>query len=148
MRNLKMILFVLLVMANYNISSAQKPAVVLNDKSGWHKIGETTVNFTTENDQILVIGANKFSAVKIKVTDAPVNFKSFEIHFDKGNVQNIAIGQNIKSPGETKDIQLDGDGERIIKKVTFTYHTANANASKKAHIELWGLKTNPDKNDK
>lgn len=146
MKNLKIILFVLFLAANS--VSAQQPGVVLSDKSGWHKIGETTVNFKTENDEILVIGANRFSAIKIKVTDAPVNFKSFDIYFNKGDMQSVAIGENIKAQGETRVIQLDGKGERIIRKVTFRYNTAAGNAGNRAHLELWGLKTNPDKKKK
>lgn len=146
MKNLKIILFVLSLAANS--VSAQQPGVVLSDKSGWHKIGETTVNFKTENDEILVIGANRFSAIKIKVTDAPVNFKSFDIYFNKGDMQSVAIGENIKAQGETRVIQLDGKGERIIRKVTFRYNTAAGNAGNRAHLELWGLKTNPDKKKK
>lgn len=146
MKNLKIILFVLFLAANS--VSAQQPGVVLSDKSGWHKIGETTVNFKTENDEILVIGANRFSAIKIKVTDAPVNFKSFDVYFNKGDMQSVAIGENIKAQGETRVIQLDGKGERIIRKVTFRYNTAAGNAGNRAHLELWGLKTNPDKKKK
>jgi hypothetical protein len=144
MKNLKTIMIVLLLTANFT-AFAQKPAVVLNDKSGWHKLGETTVDFTHEKDEIIVIGASRFSAIKIKVTDAPVNFTSFEINFDKGDKQNVSIGENIKAPGESKVVQLDGNGERTIRKVIFRYNTANNNAGKKAHIELWGLKTNSDK---
>lgn len=146
MKNLKIILFVLFLAVNS--VSAQQPGVVLSDKSGWHKIGETKVNFKTETDEIIVIGANRFSAIKIKVTEAPVNIKSFDIHFDKGDVQSVTIGENIKAPGETRVIQLDGKGERIIRKVTFRYNTAAGNAGNRAHLELWGLKTNPDKKKK
>ena len=145
MKNLKTIMFVLLVAANFNTVFAQKPAVVLNDKSGWHKIGETKVDFTHEKDEIVVIGASRFSALKIKVTDAPVNFKSFEVNFDKGDMQNVSIGESIKAPGESRVVQLDGNGERIIRKVIIRYNTATNNDGKKAHRELWGLKTNSDK---
>ena len=148
MKNLKTILFVLFLTASYNTVLAQKPAVVLNDKSGWHKIGETRVDFTHDSDEIMVIGANKFSSVKIKVTDAPVNLKSFDIYFDKGDVQNVSIGESIKAPGESRIVQLEGNSERVIKKMVLRYNTANSNAGKKAHVEIWGLKTNPDKKGK
>ena len=145
MKNLKIIVFILLLVANYNTVSAQQPGVVLSDKSGWHKIGETTANFSHEKDEILIVGASRFSQIKIKVTDAPVNIQSFDIHFDKGDVQNVTVGEQIKAPGETKVVQLDGKGERIIRKITFRYHTPGATTDKKAHIEVWGLKTNADK---
>jgi hypothetical protein len=145
MKNLKLILYVLLMVVNYATVAAQVPAVVLNDKSGWHKIGETTVNFRTEMDNMVVIGANKFSAIKIKVTDAPVNLKALDIYFDKGDMQRVDIGQDIKAPGESRLVELDGKGERIIRKVMFRYNTVENNSQKRAHMELWGLKTNPDK---
>lgn len=148
MKNLKTILFVLLLAGNYTTVSAQQPGVVLSDKSGWHKIGETKVNFKTETDEIIVIGANRFSAIQIKVTEAPVSIKSFDIHFDKGDMQSVTIGENIKAPGKTRIIQLDGKGERIIRKVMFRYNTAAGNSGKRAHLELWGLKTNPGKKNK
>jgi hypothetical protein len=148
MKNIKIILFVLLITASYSKTFAQKPAVVLSDKEGWHKIGETIVNFKSETDEIMVIGANRFQSVKIKVTDAPVNLKSLDIYFDKGDKQSVAVGQDIKDPGETRLVQLDGNGERVVRKVILTYNTATGNTGKKAHVELWGLKTNPDKKNK
>lgn len=144
MKNLK-ILFVLLIAANFSKTFAQTPGVVLSDKSGWHKIGETIVNLNAETDEILVIGANRFQSVKIKVTHAPVKLKSFDIYFDKGDKQSVAVGQDIKSPGETRVVQLDGNGERVVRKVILTYNTAKANSDTRAHVELWGLKTNSDK---
>jgi hypothetical protein len=146
MKNIKIVLFVLLVAATYSKTFAQEPAVVVSDKEGWHKIGETTVDFKTETDEILVLGANRFQSVKIKVTDAPINLVSFVIYFESGDNQNVAIGEEIKSPGETRVVSLSG-GERTIKKITFTYKTLPNNKDRRAHVELWGLKTNKDKKD-
>jgi hypothetical protein len=145
MKSIKILLVVLLAAANHTKTIAQQPAVVLSDKEGWHKIGETTVNFKTETDEIMVIGANRFESVKIKVTDAPVYLQSFDIYFDKGDMQSVTIGEDIKSPGETRTVQLDGKGERVVRKVAFRYKTAAGNAGNRAHVELWGLKTNSAK---
>lgn len=134
-------------MAGYTRTSAQVPDVVLSDKTGWHKIGETTVDFTTETDKISVLVADRFQSVKIKVTKAPINLVSFVIYFESGDNQNVKIGKDIKSPGETKVVALNG-GERSIKKVTFIYKTIPNSKDKKAHVELWGLKTNLDKKNK
>ena len=56
----------------------------------------------------------------------------------------VKIGQNIKNPGETRVVSLNG-GERSIKKIVLTYKTVPNSKDQKAHLELWGLKTNPDK---
>ena len=143
----KIILLALLAIISYTRTSAQDPDVVLSDKTGWYKIGETTVDFATETDKILVLGADRFQSIKIKVADAPINLVSFVIYFESGDNQNVTIEKDITSPGETQVVALDG-GERRIKKIAFIYKTIPNSEDKKAHIELWGLKTNLDKMNK
>lgn len=139
----KIVLIILLAITNCAGIFAQQPAVVLSDKEGWHKIGETTVDFKTETDEIMVIGADRFQFIKIKVNDAPIKLTSFDIYFEAGDKQSVTIGEEIKVPGETRTVKLNG-GERSIKKITFMYKSINSQ-NKKAHVELWGLKTNADK---
>jgi len=140
----KLIILTFLLTGSCTLVFAQKPGVVISDKEGWHKIGETIVNFKTDTDAVLVMGADRFAFVKIKITDAPVHLMSFEIQFENGEKQAVTIGKEIKAPGETHVVQLNG-GERRIKKVTFAYKTAANTRDKKAHVELWGMKTNTDK---
>lgn len=140
----KLILFSLLVAGSYGTMFSQKPGVVVSDKEGWHKIGETTVDFTTEIDEIAVIGADKFSSVKLKVEKAPIRLETFDIVFENGTKQSVNILTDLKAPGETREVKIDG-GERSIKKVTFVYKTVANMKDKKAHVELWGHKTNDDK---
>lgn len=136
MKNPFLFLVVLLTM---QLSSAQKPAVILNDKPGWHKIGETTVNFRTESDEILLIGADRFTALKFKVTDAPVLIKSIEVFFDKGDTQKIPVEMTLKASGESDAVPLEG-GERKVKRISFIYKTLSNPADNKARIEVSGLK--------
>lgn len=137
---MKKLFLMLLVIAAQTQMWAQKPKVVTSDKAGWHKIGETSVDFKTETDEILVIGANRFQSLKIKVTDAPIKLVSIDVYFDKGDMQSVAIGQEFKGAGETKDIPLTGTGERNVQKVVFRYNTPTDSKGKKGHVELWGLK--------
>ncbi|TRW23091.1 hypothetical protein FMM05_15485 [Flavobacterium zepuense] len=140
---MKKLLLVLLLVASQPQAWAQKPKIVASDKSGWHKIGETTVDYKTETDEILVIGANRFKSLQVKVTTATVNLESINISFDKGENQSVAIGKEIKAPGESRIIDLTGTGERNVKKVVFKYKTLSTagDSNKKARVELWGLKT-------
>lgn len=123
---------------------AQQPAVVISDKTGWHKIGETKVDFTKDHDEVAVMGADKFASMKFKVTDAPIDIISAEIFYESGDNQKVNLGYAIKSPGESKVIDLNG-GERAIKKIVFNYKTIPNYKDKKAHVEIWGNKTNTDK---
>ena len=139
----KIILFALLVVTNYTDLLAQTPKVIISDKKGWHKIGETTVDFKTETDEISVIGADRFRSIQIRVTDAPINLVSFDIYFEEGDKQSVTVGKEIKAPGETDAVKLNG-GEQSIKKIIFVYKTVANHKDDKAHVELWGHKTNAD----
>jgi hypothetical protein len=138
----KLVLMLLLVASSANLL-AQTPKVVVNDKDGWHKIGETTVSFDKDSDKIPIIGANRFAAIKIKVTEAPIRLESFEIAYGDNEKKNVKIGHEIKTQGETSVAYLDG--EKVIKRVDLYYKTLEHGNHKKAHVEVWGLKTNPDK---
>lgn len=140
--NKKFIFMLLAIMGNLGLVYAQTPAVVASDSKGWHKIGEKTVSLKTERDEIAVMGSDKFATLKFKVTDAPINLVSVEVTFENGDKQDVNIKQEIKSPGESRTIDLKGGAERSIKKITFVYKTLANNKDEKAHVEIWGLKTN------
>lgn len=77
-----MIIMVLAVAGWLGKTSAQTPAVIWSDKAGWHKIGEKIVDLKMEEDEVLVLGADKFSALKFKVTDASIEILSAEVVFE------------------------------------------------------------------
>jgi hypothetical protein len=139
-------LFTLLCAAFTTVICAQEPAVVVSDKTGWHKIGETTVDFQKEEDEVAVLLADKFAALKFKVTGASIQIEDLDVIFEEGDKQNIRIGYAIKAEGsESRPIDLKGGAERSIKRIVFRYKTVDKNETKKAHVEIWGKKTNPDK---
>ncbi len=141
----KIIVIVLLAIVGMNNSAmAQNPKVVVSDKKGWHKIGETTVDFAKDRDEILVIGADRFASLIFKVTEAPVNLIDIEVFYESGDNQKVNINFPIKVAGQSKEIDLNG-GERSIKKIVFVYKTLPNRKDVKAQVEIWGLKTNTDK---
>lgn len=139
----KVILMLFVAIFGITTLSAQTKLVV-SDKTGWHKIGETTVDFTKERDEITVIGADKFASLIFKVTDAPINIMDLEIFYESGENQKVSVNFPVKAPGQTKEIDIKG-GERAIKKIVFVYKTISNKKDEKAHVEIYGLKTNVDK---
>jgi hypothetical protein len=125
-------LFILMV-------KAQKPEIIMSNKPGWHKIGETTVNFKTDKDALLVLGADKFKSILIKVTDAPIHLDDLEVYYESGNKQDVQIRSDFKKGGESHVIDLNGLG-RNLKKVAFKYRTVPNWKGDKAHVELYGYK--------
>lgn len=127
---------------------AQQPAVVINDQKGWHKIAETKVSFEKETDEVEVLLADKFASLKFKVTDAPIDLRELMVYFDDGSEQKITIGSHLKKAGESsREIDLRGQEEKDIKRIVLSYNTVKTHRGKKAHMEIWGKKTNADKAD-
>jgi hypothetical protein len=125
---------------------AQKPAVVASDKKGWHKIGESTADFSKDHDEISVMVADRFASLKFKVTDAAIEIVDIDVIFEEGDSQNIKVGYAVKTPGsESNEIDLKGGSERNLHKIIYRYRSLPNRKDKKAHIEVWGKKTNTDK---
>ena len=147
MKKTLMILFA--IAASYGIANAQKPAVIISDSKGWHKIGTLHADFQRETDEIAVFLADRFAAVKFKVEGASINLQALKIFYEDGTVEDVTanLPYSIQAPGESKVIDLKGT-ERELKKVQFTYSSLNNQKDKKAKVELWGLKTNVIEGDK
>ncbi|HSH67673.1 MAG TPA: hypothetical protein VLB84_18170 [Bacteroidia bacterium] len=118
--------------------------LIISDKTGWHKIGELTADFKKEREEVMVIGADRFASIRFKVTDAPIDLTSLEIYYESGDKQDVKVNMLVKAPGESRTIDLNG-GERSLKKIVFVYKTVPNHKDEKAHVEIWGMKTNADK---
>lgn len=120
-----------------NMAWAQKPGVVVSKKEGWHKIGEVTASFKMENESIVVMGADVFKSIKLKVTDAPINIELLNVYYETGDVEEIPVKSELKAGEETRTMDVK---MKDIKKVQFTYKTMPNSKHEKAHVELWGMK--------
>ncbi len=126
---------------NPNKAAIPSPAVMISDKTGWHKIGERNVDLVKDRDEISVIGADRFSSIKFMVTEASIDLNDLEVYYESGDKQNIQVRNPVMAGTESKVIDLNG-GERSLKKIVFIYKTLPNQKSEKAHVEVWGLKTN------
>jgi hypothetical protein len=128
--------------------SAQKPAIVVSDKDGWHKITEVVANFEKDIDEVDVMLADKFAKLRFKVTDAAIELIDLDVMYEDETSQNITISYKIKKAGDTSPvIDIKGGEEKKIDHIVFRYRTVDNQKNKKAHVEIWGKKTNPDKKD-
>ena len=134
-----LITFILIAPFFAGVAFSQKPTVVMSDKAGWHKIGEMTADFKAEKDELVVLGADKFKSIKIKVVDAPMHIAALEVYYESGDKEDISLKSDFKAGGESRVIDLKGK-DRSLKKVVFVYNTVPNSKHDKAHVELWGLK--------
>lgn len=117
------------------------------DNEGWVKIGEKTVDldenrgiFNWDNDREKTINANeKYSAIKFKAKEAPVNLTNIEVEYADGHKQDLNINSPVKINTESKIATLDDD--RKLDKITFNYRKDASASSDKAIVEIWGLRS-------
>lgn len=125
---------------------AQKPAVVADNEPGWKHIGEVTASFKTTNESIVVLGADEFQAIKLRVTDAPIQIDRVQVFYESGQMEELDVKSELKEGSETRVINLSNP-KRDIAKVAFTYKTLPNSTGEKADVELWGLKTSAQGDD-
>jgi hypothetical protein len=136
---MKKIFFVLILLAVHVTAWAQKPAIITDDKAGWMKIGEVVASFQVEKDGISVLGADRFKAIKLRVTDAPIIIYDVEVYYESGDTEHLDVKSELKAGQETRSYDLKGSS-RELKKIVFTYKSAAQMDNAKAHVELYGLK--------
>jgi uncharacterized protein YdhG (YjbR/CyaY superfamily) len=129
------------VMAGALSVFAQKPAVVSSNKPGWQHIGHTTASFKMQNESISVLGADEFTALKIKVTEAGLELERMQVFYESGDMEEINLKEHFGKGNESRVINLKHP-DKDIQKVAFTYKTTPNTKGEKADIDLYGLKTN------
>lgn len=103
----------------------------------WVRLGQRTVTDRVDRDTI-VVGADegRFQKLQLRATGSKVRVHRIEITFGNGEKQvikkDLVLSRGEKSPV----LDLDG-GQRVIRKVEFTYQEASLRR-KKASVTLWG----------
>jgi hypothetical protein len=139
---MKKVVLAIAVLVSFCVNSvfAQKPAVVTTNAPGWHKVGEITASFKNKTESIVVLGADEFSAIKLKVTDAPIHIQRIQVFYESGDMEELSAEKDLQKGEETRAMNLKYHG-KDINKVQFTYRTLANSKGDKAHVELLGLKT-------
>jgi hypothetical protein len=127
-------------------SQSQSQSSSMNQK--WEKIGEKTVDLKSDHgifdwnkDREKSINANeKYSAIRFRAKDAPVDLTNVQVQFDNGKKQDLNINTPVKANSDSKILTLENQGE--LDKITFNYKKDENTSADKAKIEVWGLKSN------
>jgi len=144
----KLLLSIMLIAGVYGLALGQQgsESKATSTGEGWVKIGEKTVDlsqdhgiFTWDTDREKTINANdRYSAIKFRAKDAPVNLTNVEIVYDNGKKSGMNINSPVQVNSESKPVSLDSKEQ--LDKITFNYSKNESVSEGKAKIELWGLK--------
>lgn len=102
---------------------------------GWRMIGEMTARRTADRDVVRVNADRAYSAIRLRVFNAPVEFLNVQVHFRNGGQREVDVRQLIEKGGATRIIDLPGE-KRFIEKIVFWYKTP-ALAKERATVQVW-----------
>lgn len=102
---------------------------------GWRMIGEKQARRSVDRDEMRVRADRAYSAIRLRVFHAPVEFFRVQIHFRNGASREIDVRQLIERGGATRIIDLPGE-KRFIEKIVFWYKTP-ALARERASVQVW-----------
>jgi hypothetical protein len=104
----------------------------------WEVLGTLTVSDAKDHDVLAVTHAQgTFRSLKLTVLDRAVQFRSMKIHFANGDTQDVELRHVIEPGGESRVIDIEGAGDRVVRTVEFTYD-AQALGGKKAQVRVFG----------
>lgn len=101
---------------------------------GWQLLGEVSAGGKVDRDEIRVGRANAYTAIRLQVLEAPVEFFNVRIRFRNGETREVDVRQFVKRGGATRVIDLPGE-RRLIERVVFWYKTARG--GRQARVQLW-----------
>lgn len=91
--------------------------------AAWELVGQRTVGFRNEREQIQVYGRERHKQIMVCVYNAPVRFNDLSVSFKNGGKQDIAV-RNVIGAGQcTRAIDLNGQ-RRDIKAVNLKVQKA------------------------
>jgi hypothetical protein len=102
---------------------------------GWRMIGEKQARRSVDRDEMRVRADRAYSAMRLRVFRAPIEFFRVQVHFRNGGSREIEVRQIIERGGATRIIDLPGE-KRFIEKIVFWYKTP-ALARERATVQVW-----------
>jgi len=103
----------------------------------WFFLEDKRVGFGVDHD-VIHFGNWKDDVrqIKLKITDGPLKMYDMKIHFDNGDVQDVALRLRFAQGSESRVIDLNG-GLRHLKKIEFWYETKGF-ARGRSRVAVWG----------
>lgn len=104
----------------------------------WEVLGTLSVSDARDHDVLSVTSRRgTFRSVKLEVLDRAVQFRAMKLHFANGETQDVELRDVIPAGGESRVIDVEGAGDRVIRTVELRYD-AQSLGGKKARVRVYG----------
>jgi hypothetical protein len=125
-------------------SSCMSPDFI-NGEKGWVLLGERKVNHLFEKDVFRIKSRDKFTSVRLYVSERDVDIKDVEIMLVNGDILKPSIESTIRQGDRSRIIDLAADG-RQLETITVRYRSAGKIFSHKGNVQIGGRPHNPNDN--
>lgn len=117
----------------------------INGDNGWVLLGQRKVNHLFEKDVFKIKSRDKFTSVRLYVSQRDVDIKDVEIMLVNGDILKPAIESTIRQGDRSRIIDLAADG-RQLETITVRYRSAGKIFSHKGKVQVGGKPHNPNDN--
>lgn len=114
------------------------PVPVDATAGAWERIGLKEVSGQLDHDVLPVtVTEGRFQKIQLRVARASMEIFDLRVHFGDGTVQDVALRSHLSPGSSSRIIDLDG-GDRVIRKLDFTYGNV-APGRRPARLVVWGM---------
>lgn len=104
----------------------------------WELLGSSKVGFIADRDVIRVgRREGRFKRIKLVVRGNDIQMRDLKVVYGNGRVDDLPVRETIRAGGETRAIDLKGEG-RFIKEVRLAY-ASRPNFRGQATVQVYGL---------
>ena len=135
--NKKVLLAFILLSSIFTTISCSSTRKSIAIEEGWELIGESKVNFVRDRDQIDVISANRFTAIRFKVENRDIRLNGLNVVYQNGDKLAPVIDDIIVADQYSRDIELGPEG-KMIRSVDFKYRTTGNILKGRGNVLVFG----------
>ena len=128
-------LLVLITVATlFSCSSSRRTLAI---EEGWELLGESKANFIRDKDQVSVLSAERFTAIRFKVEDKDIHLSDLNVVYQSGDKLSPVMDDDITAGQLSRVIELGPEG-KSIRSVDFSYRSKGNILKGRAKILVFG----------
>lgn len=135
--NKKVLLAFILLASIFSSISCSSTRRSIAIEEGWELIGESKVNFVRDRDQVDVVSANRFTAIRFKVENRDIRLNGLNVVYQNGDKLAPVIDDVIVADQYSRDIELGPEG-KMIRSIDFKYRTTGNVLKGRGNVLVFG----------
>ena len=136
-KNKKLLTVFILLGTIFTVLSCSSTRRSIAIEEGWELLGESKVNFVRDRDQVDVISANRFTAIRFKVEKRDIRLNDLNVVYQNGDKLAPVIDEVIVADQYSRDIELGPEG-KAIRSVDFKYRTTGNVLKGRGNVLVFG----------